>query len=48
MKPLIDKVVPTLLTALVIAVGSAYVELKEISVKISYMEKSIAAYHEKD
>ena len=44
----IDKVIPTLLTALVIAVVSAYVELKEISVKISYIEKQISAYHEKD
>ena len=42
----IDKVIPTLLTALVIAVVSAYVELKEISVKIAYIEKSIASYHE--
>ena len=44
---IIDKVIPTLLAALIIATVSAYVELKEISVKIAYIEKSIAGYHEK-
>ena len=44
---IIDKIIPTLMAALIIATVSAYVELKEISVKISYIEKSIAGYHEK-
>ena len=45
---MIDKLVPTLLAALIIAVASAYVELKEMSVKIAYIEKSISGYHEKN
>ena len=47
MKPLVDKIMPTLMVALIIAVGSAYVELKELCVKVTYIEKTIAAYHEK-
>ena len=47
MNKIVDKVVPTLMAALIIAVGSAYVELKEIGVKVTYIEKTIAAYHEK-
>ena len=43
-----EKVLPTLLIAMIVACGSAYLELRELSVKITYLEKSVAAYHEED
>ena len=43
---LTDKVMPTLIIAMILASGSAYLELRELSTKVSYIEKSIHAYHE--
>ena len=43
-----EKVVPTLLIGMILACSSAYLELKELSVKIHYMEKAMTAYHEEE
>jgi len=43
-----DKVLPTLVIAMILACGGALLELRELSIKIGYVEKMIASYHEED
>lgn len=45
---LIDKAIPTLMVAMIITSASAYLELRELIVKVTYIEKAMEAYHEND
>jgi len=45
---LTDKIMPTLVITMILATGSAYLELRELSIKVTYIEQSIHAYHEKE
>jgi len=44
---LTDKLLPTLILACVLATATAVMELKELSLKIDYIEQSISNYHNK-
>jgi len=46
MNKLMDKILPMLIVACIGTTLAAYVELKELVVKVGYLEKTIEAYHE--